>query len=255
PGGEPTRIAGIETRDPTYGLAAVWVDDAGAQQGAAKGYTLVDMLTVFVTHLSEMFRRQAPLLMTRAETEQAVTRLRKQNAGLVEELIPTVISLTDVQRLLQNLLRERVPIRNLQLILEELADRARYTKDVEELTESVRKRLGPVICQSLRSQSGELHVLTLDPAIENTIASSLKNVSDRTTLVLEPRFAEQVATRTAAQVEQMVKRNFLPVLLCAPELRRHLHKFMERVLPHLAIVSIAEVPTEANLKSFAVVTI
>jgi flagellar biosynthesis protein FlhA len=255
PSGEPARVAGIETRDPTYGLAAVWIDEDTVEQATGRGYTLVDPLTVFVTHLSEMFRRQAPLLMTRSEVEQAVTRLRKTNAGLVEELIPAVISLTDIQRLLQNLLRERVPIRNLQLILEELADRARFTKDVEDLTEGVRQRLGAVICQSLRSQGGEMHVLTLDPAIENTIASSLRNVSEKTTLVLEPRFAEQVASRTAAQVEQMVKRNFLPVLLCAPELRRHLQKFMGRVLPHLAIVSIAEVPSDASLKSFAVVTV
>ncbi|MFT3735999.1 MAG: flagellar biosynthesis protein FlhA [Rhodocyclaceae bacterium] len=255
PPGDKPRLAGIETRDPSYGLAAVWIDHGAAEQAPAKGYVLVDPLTVIMTHANELLRRQAPLLMTRAETEQALARVRKQNPGLLEELVPTVLSVTDIQKVLQNLLHERVSIRNLILILEELADRARFTKDFEELTEHVRRKLGAIICQGLRNQKGEMTVLTLDPAIENAIAQSLRNVSDTTTLVLDPRFAEQVAARTAAQVEQMMKRNLLPVLLCAPELRRHLRKFLERMLPNLTVLSLSEVPNDANLKSFAVVTI
>jgi flagellar biosynthesis protein FlhA len=119
----------------------------------------------------------------------------------------------------------------------------------------VRQRLGLAICQSLADGSGNLYVLTLDPAIESTMATSLRAAEDKAALVLEPRFAEQVLARIGAQVERMIKNNVMPVLLCSPELRRHLRRLTERVLPHLAVLSMSEVPNNMSLKSFGVVTI
>jgi len=160
-----------------------------------------------------------------------------------------------VQRVLQNLLREKVSIRNLEAVLEVLADAGRGTKNPEQLTELARQRLGLAICRSLADPSGSLYVLTLDPAIEQTMAGSLRGADDKAALALEPRFAEQLLARTAAQVERMLKNNAMPVLLCAPELRRHVRRLTERVMPHLAVLSLNEVPGNVSLKSFGVVTV
>jgi len=254
-GADRARIDGIETRDPSYGLPAVWIEPEARAAARSAGYMLVDAGTVFVTHVSEAVKRNAHMLVTRQETERMVGRLRQANPGLVEELVPNVLTLGDVQRVLQNLLREKVPVRNLELILEVLSDAGRQTKDAEMLTEAVRERLGPVICQSLAVQGKDLQVLTLDPAVEQTMAGGLRRTEQQTSLVLEPRFAEQVLSRLAAQVEKMVKSNIMPVLLCAPELRRHLRKSTERVLPHLAVVSMAEIPASMSLTSFGTVAL
>ena len=255
PGGERRRLQGVETRDPTYGLPAVWIAEGERAAARTAGYTLVDPATVFVTHLGELVRQNAATLLTRAESERLVDRLRPQHAGLLDELVPNVMTLGEIQKVLQNLLREKVSVRNLESILEVLAESARGNKNPEHLTELVRQRLGLAICQSLADPAGNLYVLTLDPAIESTIASSVRAADDKAPLVLEPRFAEQVLARLAAQVERMIKGNALPVLLCSPDLRRHLRRLTERVLPQLAVVAMTEVPNNVNLKSFGVVTI
>ena len=255
PGAERRKLPGVETKDPTYGLPAVWIADEQRANARSSGYTLVDATTVFITHLSEVVRQNAAELLTRAETERLIARVRQTQAGLVDELIPAVLTLSEVQKVLQNLLREKVPVRNLEAVLEVLADYGRQKKDADVLTELVRQKLGSVICQTLATGGSDLHVLTFDPAVENAIASSIKSVEERTTLVLEPKFAEQVVGRMAAQVERMMKSNMLPVLLCAPELRRHVRQITQRVLPHLSVVSLTEVPNNVNLRSFGVVTV
>ena len=254
-GSEPHALRGIETRDPSYGLPAVWVLEAQRNEARQAGYTLVDPATVFLTHLGEVLRKHAALLLSRSEVERLVGTVRKTNAGLVEELVPTVLALSEVQKVLQNLLEEKVSIRNLALILEVLADGARQTRDAAQLTELVRQRLGATICQALLNKGSELAVLTLDPSIEQSIAASLRSVDDKATLILEPRYAEQVLARLAAQVEKMVKSNLMPVLVCAPQLRRHLRILTERVLPQLSIVSMAEVPPYLALRAFGTVTL
>ena len=242
-------------KDPAYGLPAFWItrDEEALARGA--GYTLVDPTTVVITHLSEIIRQNAAGLLTRAETERLINRLRPTQSGLLDEVIPQVLSVGEIQKVLQSLLREKVSIRHLEAIVEVLADAGRTHKDAETLTEIVRQRLAVVICQQLANPAGELHVLTLDPSIEHTIAASIRGADARGALVLEPRFAEQLMARISVQVEKMMKSNVMPVLLCAPELRRHLRRVTERVFPHLSILSMAEVPTTTNLKAFGVVTL
>lgn len=255
PAGTRGKLSGKETKDPTYGLPAVWIEDNQKSGARAAGFTLVDPLTVFVTHLTEVLRRHAANLLTRTAAGALIDRVREQNAGLVEELIPGVLSPVEVQKVLQNLLREKVSIRHLEAILEVLADAGRSTKDADHLTEIVRQRLGPTICQALLSGSGDLPVITLDPGIEHKIAGSIQIADSGTRLLLEPKFAELVIGKLAGQVEQMMKNNAVPVLLCAPELRRHIRSITERVLPHLAILSMAEVAPTVTLRSFGVVKI
>jgi flagellar biosynthesis protein FlhA len=186
PGGDRRKLQGIETKDPTYGLPAVWILEDQRAIARSAGYTLVDPVTVFITHLSEVIRQNVAEMLTRSETERLIARVRQSQPGLVDELVPAVLTLTDVQKVLQNLLREKVPIRNLESVLEVLVDGGRLKKDPDVLTELVRQKLGSVICQTLASPAGDLHVLTFDPAIENTIVSGIKAVDERTALVLEP---------------------------------------------------------------------
>lgn len=256
PAGDMKSIAGEPTRDPTYGLPALWIEEAQRGAAVAANYTLVDAPTVFMTHLTEMLRRESATLLTRAEVDRLLARVRQNQPGLVEELIPTVLSSADVQKVLQNLLREKVSIRHIEAILESLADAGRNTRDANQLTELVRQRLGHAICQGLLGEATSLHVLTLDPAVESQFLQSVQAASAEGAghpFVLDPRMAEQVVKRLVQQAERMMKSNLLPVLLCAPELRRHVRALSERVMPHLRVLSMTEIPHSVELKSFGVI--
>ena len=254
-GAEAKQVNGIETREPTYGLPAVWIEDSEKENARMARYTLVDPTTVFITHLSEVLKQQSAMLLTRGETERLLQRVRQNQPGLVEDLVPTVLSIGDVQKVLQNLLREKVSIRNLEAIVETLSDMGRTNKDLVLLTEAVRQKLGAAICQSLIGEANALQVLTLDPAVEQSLMQSVRSAETVTRMVVEPKYAEQLLSRMAAQSERMMKGNMLPVLLCSPDLRRHIRALSERVIPHMRILSLAEVPNSVNLKSFGTISL
>jgi flagellar biosynthesis protein FlhA len=254
-GGDGHLVKGIETREPTYGLPAVWIEESEKDMARAARCTLVDPTTVFLTHLSEVLKQQSAMLLTRTETDRLLQRVREQQPGLVEELVPTILSVSDVQKVLQNLLKEKVSIRNLEAILETLVDVGRNSKDLGYLTEAVRQKLGAAICQSLLGDLTVLHVLTLDPAIEQALMESVRGADAASAMVVEPKFAERLLARMAAQSERMMKGNMLPVLLCSPDLRRHIRALCERVVPHLRVLSIAEIPNSVSLKSFSTVSL
>ena len=250
-----SKLEGIRAKDPTYGLPSVWILEEQRRAARDTGHTVVDAATVLLTHLTEVIKQQSPNLLTRAETERMVGRVRERQASLVEELIPKVLSLGDVQKVLQNLLRERASIRNMELVLEVLTDYGARNRDAEFLTEKVRERIGPSICQSLANPAGELYVLTFDPSLEQAITQGVRTVDEKSTLVLEPRLAEQLLRRLGGEMERMMSSNHTPVILCSPNLRRYVRKLTERVLPQLAVISLSEVPTTVSLKAFAMVTV
>jgi flagellar biosynthesis protein FlhA len=255
PAGDLRAIPGEATRDPTYGLPALWIEEEQRDAAVVAKYTLVDAQTVFITHLTEVLRRESALLLTRAETDRILARVRQNQPGLVEELIPTVLGVADVQKVLQHLLREKVSIRHIDAILETLADAGRASKDVLHLTELVRHRLGHAICQGLVGEANALQVLTLDPAIEGQFLQGLMALRQggNGAPPLDPRLTEQFVGRLVQHAEKMMKNNLLPVLLCSPELRRHVRTLSERVMPHLRVLSMAEVPQTIELKSFGVI--
>jgi flagellar biosynthesis protein FlhA len=256
PSGDVKSIPGEVTRDPTYGLPALWIEGEHKEAAQMAKFTLVDGATVLLTHLTEVLRRESATLLTRGETDRLLARVRESQPGLVEELIPTVLAVSDVQKVLQGLLREKVSIRHIEAILETLADVGRLTKDSGLLTEHVRRRLGHSICQGLLGDAQSLHVLTLDPLIESRLLQGLQSAEAASqSYALEPKLAEQFMGRMVHQAEQMMKHNLLPVLLCAPDLRRHIRTLCERAVPHLRVLSMAEVPQTVELKSYAVVTL
>ncbi|MDR7268226.1 flagellar biosynthesis protein FlhA [Pelomonas saccharophila] len=245
PSGDTKHVKGIETREPTYGLPAVWIAESEREKARAARYTLVDAPTVFITHLSETLRQHCANLVTRAETDRLLNRVRDAQPGLVEELIPTVLGVVDVQKVFQALLREKVSLVHAEGIVETLADAGRSTKDSALLTEAVRQRLGAAICQQLMADGQALHVLTLDPSVEQRLRQGAHDAAPT-----DPRFIEQVLARAVVLAEQMVRSNLLPVLLCAPDLRRHLRALTERALPHMRVLAVTEVPNLIPLKAF-----
>jgi len=256
PAGDTRSLPGEVTRDPTYGLPAIWIQESQREAAVAGKFTLVDAQTVFVTHLSEILRREAATLLTRGEVDRLLARVRDAQPGLVEELVPTVLSLSDVQKVLQGLLREKVAIRNIEAIVETLIDAGRTSKDAAFLVEAARRRLGHAICQGLVGESGALHVLTIDPGLESQLIQGVRGSGPAPqAIALEPRLAEQFVARLVQSAERMMKSNFLPVLLCSPELRRHVRALSERVMPHLRVLSMLEIPQAIELKSYGVVAL
>ncbi|HVE55128.1 MAG TPA: flagellar biosynthesis protein FlhA [Ramlibacter sp.] len=262
PAGDTRTIPGEATRDPTYGLPALWIDERQRDAAQAGRFTLVDAPTVFMTHLTEVLRRESATLLTRTETDKLLARVRQSQPTLVEELVPTVLSVSDIQKVLQNLLREKVSIRNLEAILETLADAGRRSKDAADLTEVVRHRLGQAICQGLLGDATALQVMTLDPSVESQFLQRIQShlegerpSAGNPMLVIEPKMAEQFIGRLVQQAERMMKSNLLPVLLCSPELRRHIRALSERVVPHLRVLSMAEIPQNIELKAWGTVTL
>jgi flagellar biosynthesis protein FlhA len=253
PGDATADLEGVTVEDPTFGLPSIWIPDSESDRARDAGYTVVEPLQVLMTHLTEALKRNTANLLTRSETERLVSRVRERDTGLIEELIPSVMTLSDVQKVLQGLLAEKISIRSLDQILEVLVDAGKQTKNTNSLIELVRAKLGPAICQALADGSGALNALVLDPSVEVALSSGIRTEGDAKRLVVEPNLAEQVLKRLAVYTEKMMGENLMPVLLCAPELRPQLRRFTERVMPQLSIVSLSEVPSTLPVKSFGIV--
>ena len=260
---KPSAIPGIETRDPSFGLPASWIDETLSGQAREAGLRVIDPVTVLMTHFGEIVRSEMATLVTRPVIVKMLEDARVSQPGLVEELIPNSLAVSDVQRVVQNLLAEGVSIANFDLILEHLLDLARTQKDPAELTELVRQRLSYAICHQLRGKHDDLAVLSLDPRIENQISTSIgqaggggANASAAAGVMLvEPRMAEQLIRKLSTMVEAMHHDGRAPVLLCGPDLRRHLKAFTRRSIPRLSVLSVNEIPMRINLRSFDIVRV
>ena len=254
PGDAGDEIEGIETKEPTYGLPARWIEEGSLQLAELNGYTIVDPVTVLITHLSEILKNSASELLTRKEVEKLVNQLRPDYASVIDELIPSLMTMTDVQKVLQTLLSEHVSIRNMPMILEVLVDKARISKDTSYLADQVRERLAGQICRQLANEQNDLYVMVLDPAVEKTINESLQRIQEGRA-PMDPKFSEQLLKRIAGNVEKMMSANVNPVLLCNHGIRSYLRDFSSKAIPQLAVLSMNEVSKSVQLKSFGVVTV
>ncbi|MGN6153577.1 MAG: flagellar biosynthesis protein FlhA [Lysobacteraceae bacterium] len=252
PGGPRTKLDGPETRDPAYGLPAQWIAKSQRQSARQAGYTVVDPDTVLVTHLGELMKRQSAELLTRAGVERMLHRMRETHASLVDELVPGVMSYSDVQKVLQLLLREQVGIRNLEAILETLVDAGKTVKGAEDLAERVRERLGAAICQTHRDPGGDLHVLTLSPEFERALLASVRGSGEsRGSPFAEAGQLDAFMKTLVRQAEAMMARNLSPVVLCPSPVRRPLRNLLQRSMPYVAVIGINEVPPSQSVRSFA----
>lgn len=246
-------LDGIRAQDPAFGLPATWITTEEAETARGAGYTIVDPVTVLMTHFTDITRTEASALLTRSVVAAQLDGVRSRQPGLVEELLPNTLTISDVQRVLQNLVGEGISIANIDLIVEHLADLARTQKDPAELTELIRQRMSYAICNQLRGRHNDLAVLSLDPRVENQIATSINANGGRAGLAVEPRLAEQIIRKLMPLSEEMFRQGRAPVLLCGGETRRHLRSLTRRSIPKLSILSVGEIPMRINLKSFDVV--
>lgn len=246
-------LPGTVTRDPAFGLPAIWIEKELGERARESGYTLVDPVTVLMTHLGEVLKNESALLLSRGDVVVLLDGMRSRQPGLVEELVPSIMTFSDVQRVLQNLLAEDVSICNIDQICETLVDVGRTVKSHAELTEAVRQRLGHSICHRLRGGNQYLSVLSLDPRVENTIAENIRRSDKTAGLVIDPRIAEQLIRKLIPMCESMMKQRLSPVLLCSSEIRRHLRTFTKRSIPRLSVLSVGEIPNSVDIKSFSVV--
>lgn len=248
------RIEGLPGVDPAYGIPATWIDPGAAGAVAQAGYSVLEPETVMLTHFGEIVRAEVTTLLTRAVTADLLDQLRERQPGLVEELVPNIMAISDVQRVLQNLLAEKVSIANIDLIVEALVDLGRNVKDMAELTEQVRRKLGTAICNGLRGHNPNLSVLSLDPGLENSIISSAAGM-EHSTLGVDPRLADKLLRKLAAHVEAMLKQGKAPILLCSGSIRRTLSRLTQRSIPQLSVLAVEEIPLRTSLQSFEVVRI
>ena len=247
------KIAGIETREPAFGLPAWWIQESQRSQAEMMNYTVVEASGVLATHITEVVKSHSAELVTREEVAALIKQLKEKSPSLVEEVIPTQIKPGELQKILQNLLRERVPVRDLETILETLGEWAGKTKDIDVLTEAVRHGLARTICNQYRDESSVIHCVTVDPQLEDTINSYIERNERGSFLTLPPQLARQVAESIAANVNKLMQQGFTGVVLCSPQVRAFVRKLIEQSLPAVAVLSFNEIVKGINVESVGIV--
>jgi flagellar biosynthesis protein FlhA len=252
PGDAMGQLPGIPTTEPAFGLPAVWVPETGRAEAEALGWTVVDPESVVVTHLTETIRVHASELLTRQETRQLLDQLKEVNAAVVDEVVPDVLSVGEIQRVLQSLLREGVSVRDLGAIVEAIGDKARLTRDVAMLAEYARQALGRTIVAPYLDGENTLRAIALDPSLEQEIAEALVQTADGEFLAMDPVRAHALVDVCAEQVEHALARGGRPVMLCSARVRRHLRRLWEQRIPQLAVCSYNEIAPGVSVETVGV---
>jgi flagellar biosynthesis protein FlhA len=252
PGDAMGQLPGIPTTEPAFGLPAVWIPESGRAEAEALGWTVVDPESVVVTHLTETIRVHASELLTRQETRQLLDQLKEVNAAVVDEVVPDVLSVGEIQRVLQALLREGVSVRDLGAVVEAIGDKARLTRDVSMLAEYARQALGRTIVAPYLDAEGTLRAIAMDPALEQEIAEALVQTADGEFLAMDPVRAHALVDVCAEQVEAALARGGRPVMLCSARVRRHLRRLWEQRLPQLAVCSYNEIAPGVSVETVGV---
>lgn len=255
PTGENSDIPGIKTIEPTFGLPAVWINKDQREEAEIKGLTVVDPTTVMVTHLTETIKNHSYELLGRQEVKLIVDNAREKYSAVVEELIPDLLSIGELQKVLQNLLKEKVPIKDIATIMESLADNSKNTRDIELLTEYVRFSLARTICNQVVDENKTITVVTLDPSIEDIIANNTQKSVQGSFPTVDPDTTTQILTGIKNTVESVYFYNNQPIILVSPNIRPVFRKLIEMVFPHIMVISLNEVPNDVQINSEGVIRI
>jgi flagellar biosynthesis protein FlhA len=254
PGDAVGQLDGVPTTEPAYGMAAVWIPDGARAEAEALGYTVVDAESVIVTHLTETIRRHVADLLTRQDVRTLLDALKETNQAVVEEVVPDLLSVGELQRVLQALLREGVSIRDLGAVVEAAGDRARVTRDPELLAEYARQALGRTIVSPYLDSERTLRAITLDPNVEQEVSESIAQTPDGEYLAMDPSRAQALVHSLSNHVEQAVARGRRPVLICSSRVRRHLRRLCEQALPQLSVCAYNEIAPGISVETIGVVT-
>lgn len=248
-------ITGIDTVEPAFGLPAKWISANIREQAELAGYTVVDPSSVIATHLTEVIKGHAHEILGRQDVQNLLDHTKKTHPAVVEELVPGMLSLGEVQKVLAGLLRERVPIRDLVTILEALADNAKITKDIDMLIEYVRQALARNIVKQYVDAQDTLHVLTLDPSVEQIIRDSIQYTEHGSYVAIDPDKAQAVFRSLSTKVEEITEMGYQAIILCAPVVRIYFKKLTEKLIPNLVVLSYNELEGRVNVQSQGVVSI
>ncbi len=254
PGMVTETIKGIPTQEPAFQLPAIWITDDKREQAQIAGYTVVDCTTVMTTHISEIIKQHAHELLGRQETQNLIDNLARTYPKLIEELVPNIINLGSIMRVLQNLLRESVSIRDLRSILETMADYTPMTQDTDTLTEYVRHALSRSISIAYTQDDGTMSILTMDKNVEDTIQTAIQLRDHGSYLALDPTIAQKILDSISSLIANYPGGQ-QPALLVTPQVRPHVRRLTERYFPSLAILSHNEITTNINIQSVGTVNI
>lgn len=257
PGTASGKINGIETREPTFDMPAVWVTESQRERAELKGYTLVEVEAVLATHLMEIIKKHAHELLTRQQVQNIIDAVKQEQPALIDELFPNMINLGGIQKVLQSLLKEKIPIKNLVIILEALADFAPQTKDPQLLLEYVRGSLAEVICNRFKAEDGKLYCMTLDPRLEQRMTRTLQTAQDENmgTLGLTPNEVQELYQALREFNDRMNGQGLQPVVLCTPALRPYFRMLIEPEYPGVVVLSYGELTMNIEVESIGMVEI
>jgi flagellar biosynthesis protein FlhA len=255
PSNEKIELEGVETVEPAFGLPALWIEESHRDKAEMMGYTIVDATTVMVTHLSEVIKEHSYELIGRREIKELLDVLKENYSAVIEELIPDLLTLGEIQKVLQNLLRERVPIKDLVTILETLADYAVNTKDIELLTEYVRHSLSRNIVTPYIDNNKLLNVVTIHPQLEQYIYDNIQKSFQGSFPAIEPSINTKILENIHEQIERLSLQQINPVILASPRIRAPLKKMIELAFPQIAVLSLNEIPNSVEIEAVGMVNI
>ena len=255
PSGDSSSIAGIRSIEPTFNLPATWINKDQREEAEIKGLTVVDPTTVMITHLTETIKSHSYELLGRQEVKLIVDNVREKYSAVVDELIPDLMSIGELQKILQNLLREKVPIKDMVTIMESLADNSRITKDLELLTEYVRFSLARTICNQIIDENRSVVVVTLSPQIEEIISANVQKSMQGSFPAVDPDTTTRILDSIKNTVEIVYFYNNQPVILVSPNVRCVFRKLIEMVFPHIMVISLNEIPNDVEIRTEGVVSL
>jgi flagellar biosynthesis protein FlhA len=255
PGDASRKIEGIKTKEPAFDIPAIWIPESKKEEAKLSGYTVVDDATIMATHLTEVLRKHSSELLGRQEVQHLLDNLRKTYPKAVEELVPNLLTLGAVQKVLQNLLDERISIRDLLTIVETLADCAVLTKDTDLLTEYVRNKLSRSFISPHIGEDGYLKLITMSQDVEDILLKGIQKTEHGSYLSVNPGIADSIITSIKKEAEKAMSKNIQPILLTSPLIRRHLRKMVEYFVPSLMVLSQSELLTDIGFKSIGKVTL
>ena len=249
-----TELKGVSTVEPVFGLPANWITEDEKTIAETSGFTVVDAASVLITHLSETFKGVAHLILGRQDVQGLVDHVKQTHPAVVNELIPDLVGLGVVQRVLQNLLKEGIPVKNLPLILECIADFAPITKNPDDLSEQVRRRLGVYFIPGYESEPGVIRALTLDPRLEHGLIGRIRKSPVDVGLAMDPPVASSLLGQLTKNMDAMIQQGMPPVLVTTMDLRLPFRRFFEASLPKLVVLGYEELPSQSEIRSFASLT-
>lgn len=254
-GNEETKIKGIDTKEPAFGLPAVWITEEERESVQAKGFVVVDPATVISTHLAEVIKTHADELLDRQGVQSLLDNFAVSHPKIVQELIPNVIPLGMLQKVLQNLLKERVSIRDLLTILETLSDYAPVTKNIDILVRYVRQALARAITKQYKDREGNITAVMVSPDIEDHIEKSIQHTEYESFVALDPDIIQNIVGSLQKFIKLFTDRGLEPIIISSPNVRIYLRRMLEKFFPHITVLSYNEISNDANIRSLGMLVL